>query len=116
MSVGPDIQGAAAYVRGRLSVVPDVVIVLGSGLGHLVEQVEDAVSIPFGDIPGFPETAVVGHAGRYVAGRLGGRDVMLQAVSPPSRPTDASSSRLAGFERSGTRPAWSSTSRPWAKP
>ena len=79
MSRGPDIQGAAAYVRGRLSVLPEVVIVLGSGLGHLVDEVEDAVSIPFGDIPGFPETGVVGHAGRYVAGRLGGRDVMLQA-------------------------------------
>lgn len=79
MSVGPDILGAAAYVRGRLSVVPDVVIVLGSGLGHLVEEVEDAVSIPFGNIPGFPETSVVGHAGRYVAGRLGGRNVLLQA-------------------------------------
>lgn len=79
MSVGPDIQEAAAYVRGRLPVVPDVVIVLGSGLGHLVGEVENAVSIPFGDIPGFPETGVAGHAGRYVAGRLGGRDVLLQA-------------------------------------
>lgn len=79
MTAGPDIQGAAAYVRGRLSVGPEVVIVLGSGLGHLVEEVEDPISMPFGDIPGFPETGVVGHAGRYVAGRLGGRDVLLQA-------------------------------------
>jgi purine-nucleoside phosphorylase len=75
----PDIQASAAHVRGRLSTVPDVAIVLGSGLGHLADEVEDAVSIPFGEIPGFPETGVVGHAGRYLGGRLGGRNVLLQA-------------------------------------
>jgi purine-nucleoside phosphorylase len=53
--------------------------VLGSGLGHLADEVEDAVSIPFGEIPGFPKTGVVGHAGRYLGGRLGGRNVLLQA-------------------------------------
>jgi len=79
MASTPDIQASAAHVRGRLSTVPDVVIVLGSGLGHLADEVEDAVSIPFGEIPGFPETGVVGHAGRYLAGCLGGRSVLLQA-------------------------------------
>lgn len=79
MTSTPDIQASAAHVRGRLSTVPDVAIVLGSGLGHLADEVEDAVSIPFGEIPGFPETGVVGHAGRYLGGRLGGRNVLLQA-------------------------------------
>ncbi|HSG07153.1 MAG TPA: purine-nucleoside phosphorylase [Longimicrobiales bacterium] len=79
MSAAPDVQAAAAFVRGRLPFVPDAAIVLGSGLGHLADRVEDPVSIPFGEIPGFPRTSVVGHAGRFVAGRLGDRNVLLQA-------------------------------------
>jgi purine-nucleoside phosphorylase len=74
-----DIEAAAAHVRGRSSAVPDVLIVLGSGLGQLADEVEAPVSIPFGEIPGFPDAGVVGHAGRYLAGRLAGRDVLLQA-------------------------------------
>lgn len=79
MTYTPDIQAAAAHLRGHLPSVPDVAIVLGSGLGHLADAVEDPVSVPFVEIPGFPETGVVGHAGRYVAGRLGGQNVLLQA-------------------------------------
>jgi purine-nucleoside phosphorylase len=74
-----DIPAAAAALRARLDVRPEVLLVLGSGLGHLAEQVSSPVVVPFTDLPGFPDTGVVGHAGRYVAGRLGGRDVLLQA-------------------------------------
>ena len=58
---------------------PRVAIVLGSGLGFLADEVEDAVRIPYRDIPGFPEPGVAGHAGELVVGRLEG--VLLIAQS-----------------------------------
>lgn len=75
----PDVEGAAALLRERLGSAPRAVVVLGSGLGHLVDDVEDPVEIPFTELPGFPGAGVAGHAGRYVGGRLGGCPVLLQA-------------------------------------
>ncbi len=58
---------------------PDVAIVLGSGLGTLVNEVENAIQIDYCDLPGFPRSSVSGHAGKIVAGRFAGRPVMLLA-------------------------------------
>ena len=52
---------------------------LGSGLGYLTEQIEDAVRISYQEIPGFPETTVVGHSGELVIGRFAGKDVVAQS-------------------------------------
>ena len=49
---------------------PTVAIVLGSGLGGLVDEVVDPVRIPYAELPGFPASGVSGHAGALVAGRL----------------------------------------------
>jgi len=54
-------------------------MVLGSGLGGLTARLEHASRLAYRDIPGFPEPTVVGHAGELVAGRLGGRDVLVQS-------------------------------------
>lgn len=70
---------AAEYLRERLARAPEVLVVLGSGLGGLADAVENGVSIPFEDIPGFPASGVAGHPGRYVAGSLEGRAVLVQA-------------------------------------
>lgn len=78
MSVAFDAAMAADRLRERLGPVPSVVIVLGSGLGALEQGIQDPTVIPFRDIPGFPAPTVEGHAGRYVAGRLGGAEVLLQ--------------------------------------
>jgi len=59
--------------------VPSTALVLGSGLGGLVDEVEDAVRIPYGDLPGFPQSGVTGHAGTLVVGRLAGRPVLMMA-------------------------------------
>ncbi|WP_407026678.1 purine-nucleoside phosphorylase [Agrobacterium rosae] len=59
--------------------VPRTAIVLGSGLGSLVDEITDAIRIPYSDIPGFPESAVSGHAGELVAGYLGGQPVIMLA-------------------------------------
>jgi purine-nucleoside phosphorylase len=70
---------AAAFLRERLPRAPEILGVLGSGLGALADAVEDPVSIPFGEIPGLPVSGVEGHPGRYVAGMLEGRSVLIQA-------------------------------------
>lgn len=76
---GPDVEAAAQLLRERLPVEPRVALVLGSGLGALVDGVEGAVEVPFADAPGFPSTGVVGHAGRWVGGWLAGVPALVQA-------------------------------------
>jgi purine-nucleoside phosphorylase len=66
-----------AAVRARTSLVPEVGIVLGSGLGGLADELEAAVSIPFAEMPGWPAATAPGHAGRLLLGRLGGRPVVM---------------------------------------
>lgn len=71
------LRQSAAYVRekiGNRSV--DLGIVLGSGLGGLGDRIEDAVRIPYRDIPGFPVSTVPGHKGMLVCGTLEGRRVL----------------------------------------
>src|SRR5256885_10304893 len=58
---------------------PRVAIVLGSGLGFLADEVQQAVRIPYKEIPGFPEPGVAGHKGELVAGTLGGVPVIVQS-------------------------------------
>ena len=72
---------AAAAIRRRLGDgdAPALGIVLGSGLGGLVRRIADPRDVAFADVPGFPPTNVVGHAGRVVVGRLGGRTVVALA-------------------------------------
>ena len=58
---------------------PEVLLVLGSGLGSLADELENAVRLPYGDIPGMPVPAVEGHKGELVAGTLAGREVLVQS-------------------------------------
>jgi len=66
-----------AAVRRRSDIVPELGIVLGSGLGGLAAELEDAVAIPFAELPGWPAATAPGHEGRLVLGRLEGRRVVL---------------------------------------
>ena len=76
---GPIIDAASA-IRDRLGKLqPKVAVVLGSGLGFFTERIQHAVSIPYREIPGFPEPTVLGHGGELVAGQLAGRDVIVQS-------------------------------------
>jgi len=59
--------------------MPRHAIVLGSGLGSLVKEVRDAVRVPYSELPGFPLSAVSGHAGELVAGMLGQTPVIMLA-------------------------------------
>ena len=74
------VSAATTVVSSRLEGrQPTVAVVLGSGLGHVAERVQDAVRIPYGVIPGFHVPTVVGHKGELVAGRMADRDVIIQS-------------------------------------
>ena len=71
------VDEAVASVTARTagSGVPDVAVVLGSGLGDFVNGLQDAVTIPYGELPHWPASNVIGHAGRLVIGTLAGKRV-----------------------------------------
>ena len=71
------VREAASGLRGRLPVVPRVGIILGSGLGPLADEVENATVVPYGEIPHFAVSTVAGHAGQLVAGTLEGVGVAV---------------------------------------
>src|SRR6185312_17143938 len=66
-----------AAVRARTDLVPEVGIVLGSGLGDLAADLADAVAIPFDELPGWPAATAPGHIGRLLLGTLAGRPVVM---------------------------------------
>lgn len=70
------IEVAVQFLRARSGLVPEIALVLGSGLGPLADSVEGVVS-QFADIPGFPVSTAPGHAGRLILGRLFGRDCVV---------------------------------------
>lgn len=70
-----EIERAREAIAARARVAPRVGIILGSGLGALAEGLDDAVTVPYGEIPGFPTSTVAGHRGEMVLGRLAGRPV-----------------------------------------
>ena len=71
------IQAAAAYIRTRVSVCPTVGLVLGSGLGGYADSLEDAVRIPYSEIPNFPVPTIPGHSGALVFGKKCGQSVVV---------------------------------------
>jgi len=70
------LQEAVRAIRARTDFVPEVAIILGTGLGGLAAQVETVASIPYQEIPGFPPATVESHAGRLLFGSLAGRPVV----------------------------------------
>jgi len=73
------VEEAAAAIRARGGALPDTAVVLGSGLGDFAETLLDAVATPYGDLPHWPVSQVVGHAGRLVIGDVAGTRVAALA-------------------------------------
>ncbi len=69
------VQSSADYILSHCPLRPTCGVVLGSGLGGLVDSMEDKTVLPYADIPHFPRSTVVGHAGNLVIGRLAGQTV-----------------------------------------
>ncbi|HXT71947.1 MAG TPA: purine-nucleoside phosphorylase [Vicinamibacterales bacterium] len=70
------VHEAADFLQRKLGRVPDVAVVLGSGLGAFGDSLADPVVVPYGEIPHWPASRVVGHAGKLVAGNAGNRRVL----------------------------------------
>ena len=72
-----DMDRIADEIRSRISIDPQIGMILGSGLGPLSEAVEDPTIIPYHDLPGWPLSTVEGHAGDLIIGKLEGQDVLV---------------------------------------
>lgn len=71
------IEEAAAYIRAKTPLKPEVGLILGSGLGVLADLIEQGVTISYGEIPHFPQSTVEGHAGELLIGQIQGRAVVM---------------------------------------
>lgn len=72
-----EIDAAAACVRGRISIQPQIALILGSGLGPLADEVESPAIIPTNEIPNWPVSTVQGHKGQLLIGRLMGKPILV---------------------------------------
>ena len=79
MSTYEDVEEAAAAVRGRCGTLPQTAVVLGSGLGDFADTLLDAIATPYGELPHWPASRVIGHAGRLVIGNVGGHRIAALA-------------------------------------
>ena len=71
------ITEATDYMRSRLGDrLPQVGIILGSGLGKLADRIEDRIVIPYAEVPDFVKSTAIGHKGNFISGVLGGKQVL----------------------------------------
>ncbi|KAA0199067.1 Purine nucleoside phosphorylase I inosine and guanosine-specific, partial [Fasciolopsis buskii] len=64
-------------IRERISLMPTIGVICGSGLGKLADAVQQSIKIPYQEIPGFPQSTVPGHKGNLVFGTIGPKNVMV---------------------------------------
>ncbi|MGZ4034882.1 MAG: purine-nucleoside phosphorylase [Bacteroidia bacterium] len=70
------IKSTAAYIQNKISFNPEVGIILGTGLGGLVHEINIKHTLPYEEIPNFPVSTVDGHSGKLIFGELGGKNVV----------------------------------------
>ncbi len=73
----PLLQQAAAFLKDKISAMPQLAAILGSGLGPFAETATKTTIIPTNAIPGYPVSTVSGHAGRWVCGEIAGKKILL---------------------------------------
>lgn len=71
-----NIQKAANYIKSKIDIVPDIAMILGSGLGDFTDNIEESIEIPYEDIPNFPISTVKGHGGKLVIGKIGEKNII----------------------------------------
>lgn len=71
------IQRMVDFIQSRFDESLSTGIILGSGLGHIGEKIQEAVRIPYSEIPGYPKPTVEGHAGELILGHLSGRTIVM---------------------------------------
>jgi purine-nucleoside phosphorylase len=72
-------MSAESFLKSRVTVGPQVAVVLGSGLGAFADALENPVTVPYSEIPGWPRSTAIGHAGKLVAGTLDGVPAVAMA-------------------------------------
>ena len=72
-----EIDQVADFLRARLTSIPRIGLILGTGLGSLADEVENPVILPYSEIPFWPLSTVAGHKGRLVIGKVAGQQVMV---------------------------------------
>ena len=77
MTAYEKLQNCLACVREKTDFVPDVALILGSGLGALADEIDTVATVDYHDIEGFPVSTVVGHKGRFVFGYFGKTKVVI---------------------------------------
>lgn len=70
------IEGTVSFIKGKTSINPEVGIILGTGLGGLVDEIEITETLDYKDIPNFPVSTVEGHSGRLIFGHLNGKAIV----------------------------------------
>jgi purine-nucleoside phosphorylase len=70
------VQETVAFIKAKINTTPEIGIILGTGLGGLINEIEDQVAIPYKSIPNFPVSTVEGHIGQLIFGKLGGRNIV----------------------------------------
>ena len=70
------IQETASFIKGQMHTSPETAIILGTGLGSLVNEITEKYEIKYEDIPNFPVSTVEGHSGKLIFGKLGNKDIM----------------------------------------
>lgn len=70
------IKETASFLKSKMTTHPETAIILGSGLGKLVDEITDKQEISYTDIPNFPVSTVEGHSGKLIFGKLGDKDIM----------------------------------------
>ena len=73
------INEAVSYIREKTELKPETAIILGSGLGDIVNHIQDPVAIDYASIPHFPVSTVEGHAGQLIVGHMGDAEVLIMA-------------------------------------
>jgi purine-nucleoside phosphorylase len=73
------VSDAAQFIQSKITQYPKVAVVLGSGLGAFADTLDKAQSIPYSDIPGWPPSTAIGHAGKLVIGNIDGLPVAALA-------------------------------------
>ena len=70
------IKETAAFIKERFCIIPETAIILGTGLGELVNHITNQKELAYKDIPNFPISTVEGHSGKLIFGKLGTKDIM----------------------------------------
>jgi len=79
MNLFDKIQETTSFIKSKIKNAPTVGVVLGSGLGGLIDMVDIETELPYSTIPNFPISTVEGHSGKLVFGKMGGKNVLLMA-------------------------------------